>query len=156
MSASRWFAVALPLFVVFGATACKKPPPEPKHYTSISPLTTAPPGAIAEYVQDLPREVHNVRITEGIAMAFECRDWNGAPCVLEGSTVGDDKIVGFRPAYGDLAQTVAYGRRSSTQQAYLNRSLFVVVGRHAGRSDLTLRTGTGTVVLSVDVFAAKP
>jgi len=133
----------------FGA-ACDPPPPAPRS-PSITPRTTAPPGAIAEMARDTSAERWSIRVTEGVAMALECRDSNGAPCLLGTSSAGDESIASYRKAYGDLDQTVVSGRRSG-QAAYLNRALFVVVGRRAGSTALTVQTGLETITVDVTVL----
>lgn len=142
------------LSVGTGCEGCDKTYEPPKRYASLVPRTTAPPGAITEYVQDTSKELRSIRITEGVAMALECRNSEGAPCLLEGSASSDEAIVGWKKAYADLDQTVAYGRRSTTQ-VYLNRALFVVVARRAGSARLTLNTGAGPISVDVTVFPAK-
>ena len=142
------------LSVGTGCDGCDKTYEPSKRYASLAPRTTAPPGAITEYVQDTQKELRSIRITEGVAMALECSNSEGAPCLLDGSTSSDDTIVGWKKAYADLDQTVAYGRRTTTQ-AYLNRALFVVVARRAGNARLTLNTGSGPVTVDVTVFPAK-
>lgn len=136
-----------------GCEGCDKTYAAPKEHASLSPRTTAPPGAITEYIEDTQKEIRSIRITEGVAMALECRNGKGAPCLLDGTASSDDSIVSWRKAYGDLDQTVAYGRR--TQTAYLNRALFVVVGRKVGNTRLTVATGEGPVTIDVTVFPAK-
>ncbi len=137
-----------------GCDGCDKTYTPPKEYPSLAPRTSAPPGAITEYVEDAKNELRSIRITEGVAMALECRNGKGAPCLLDGTASNDDSIVSWRKAYGDLDQTVAHGRRS-TQTAYLNRALFVVVGRKVGNARLTVSTGEGPVTIDVTVFPAK-
>lgn len=148
-------AALLSLAAGTGCDGCDKTYTPPKQYASLAPRTSAPPGAITEYVEDKERETRSIRITEGVAMALECRNEKNAPCLLDGSASNDDSIVSWKKAYGDLDQTVAYGRRSTTQTAYLNRALFVVVGRKAGTARLTVSTGEGPVTIDVTVFPAK-
>ena len=138
-----------------GCGGCDRTYTPPKEYASLAPRTSAPPGAITEYVEDAPKEIRSIRITEGVAMALECRNGKGAPCLLDGTASADDSIVSWRKAYADLDQSVATGRRSTTQTAYLNRALFVVVGRKVGNTRLTVATGEGPVTVDVTVFPAK-
>ncbi len=133
---------------------CDPPKAETKPEPWLVPRTTAPPGAITEYVEDRTKERRSIRVTEGVAMALECRDSKGAPCLLEGSASASDDIATVRRAYGDLDQTVASGHRSS-QVAYLNRTLFVVVARRAGNTTLTVHTGLETMTVDVQVFPPK-
>jgi hypothetical protein len=141
---------------VFGlAVIGCEPTPTPKQHPSVAPRTTAPPGAVSEYTEDAPEEHRSIRLTEGVAMALECYDSHGAPCALDGTAIADDGVASFRRAYGDLDQTVVSGRHSATQRAYLNRSLFVVIGHHAGNTTLTLQTGEGPIAINVQVFAAQ-
>lgn len=144
----------LSLAVGTGCDSCDKTYAPPKEYPSLAPRTSAPPGAITEYVEDKEKDIRSIRITEGVAMALECRNGKGAPCILDGTASNDDAVVSWRKAYGDLDQSVAYGR-SGTQQAYLNRALFVVVGRRVGNARLTVHTGEGPVTIDVTVFPAK-
>lgn len=148
-------ASVLSLAVGTGCDGCDKTYTPPKLWATLAPRTSAPPGAITEYVEDRKLETRSIRITEGVAMALECRDEKGAPCLLDGSASNDDTVVSWKKAYGDLDQTVAYGRRSTTQTAYLNRALFVVVGRKVGNAKLTVSTGEGPVTIDVTVFPAK-
>ena len=134
------------------AVACD-PPSSPKRYPSFTPRTSAPPGAITQYVEDRPTEKRTIRLTEGVAMAFECRDTNGAPCLLTGSSIASESVASYRAAYGDLDQTIATGGRTGTRTAYLNRALFVVVAKAAGNTTLLVNTGEATVPIDVQVFA---
>ena len=148
------FGCGLALLTFVSVIGCEKPIAA-KKYPSVAPRTSAPPGAITEYTEDATRERRSIRLTEGVAMAFECRDTSYAPCALDGSAVNDEAVAGFRRAYGDLDQTVVTGQRSQTQRAYVNRSLFVVVARRAGTTTLALQTGEATVLIDVQVFPAK-
>ncbi|MBX3188906.1 MAG: hypothetical protein KF819_17940 [Labilithrix sp.] len=153
MSAPRLFALSIvALLVTLAATGCDKPRPPEKHPT-FAPRTSAPPLAITEYVEDRPRGLRSIRLTEGVAMALECWDESGAPCLLEGSTLGDERVASFRRAYGDFDAVSVSGR--GTQRAYLNRAVFVVVARQPGEAKLVVQTGKGPVTIDVTVFPQK-
>lgn len=145
---------ALAALTALGSVACDPEDP-PKRSPSLAPRTSAPPGAITEYVEDRSKDERAVRLTEGVAMAMECRDTKGAPCLLDGTAVADESVAVVRRAWGDLDQTVAYGARTSSERAYLGRALFVVVGKKPGTTKLLVRTGEETVAVDVRIFPAS-
>ena len=131
------FAIFAFLFVA----ACKHP--------SMHPTTNAPPGATAEYFENGDTGDGTIRLTEGVAMALECNDKDGNRCSLDGTSMADESIASYKKAYGDLEQKLVYS--DTGNKSYENRSLFVVVGKKAGKTKLVVVSGNGDVTIDVEV-----
>lgn len=131
----------LALLSLLFLAACKHP--------SMHPTTTAPPGAVAEYYENGDTGDGTIRVTEGVAMALECEDKDGHTCSLDGSAMGDESIASYKRAYGDLEQKLVYSQ--SGNKSYENRSLFVVVGKKVGKTQLRVVSGNGDVTIAVEV-----
>ncbi len=134
------FFVLLPLVLA----ACAGDP-------DFTPITNAPPGAVAELHQDRATDRRSIRLTEGVAMAVECEDAKGRPCSFDGTTVDDAQIATFRRAYADVDQKVVYAR-GYQQKSNLDRTVFVVAAKKPGRTSMTVRTGYGDVPITIEVL----
>lgn len=141
----RIISLSLLACVAAAVTGCGDP--------ELKPLTTAPPGAIAELHENRSNDTRSVRLTEGVAIAIECVDAKGRPCSFDGTTIDDASIAMFRKAFADLDQKEV--RRSNGRTSHLDRSVFVVAGRKAGRATMTVRTGYGDIPLQVEVLPAR-
>ena len=117
-------------------------------------MTHAPPGAVADYFEDRKAGARSILITEGIAFALECEDGNYRPCTFDGSATADGEIATVRRAYGDLEQKLVYGNSYGTSSNQ-TRTLFVVLGKKAGTTTLSVKTGTGTTDIKIEVLKAK-
>lgn len=133
MSRARRSLVGLCLVALaFGSAGC-----EP----TLSALSTPPPGREAE----LDTDTDVVRISEGVALAIECRG-QGGPC--EGLVVESDdaELADARAVYRDELAYSTSGPRSA--------AAFVVVGRRAGQTRVQVSSEEGTRSLEVEVIAA--
>lgn len=117
---------------------------------SLSALSIAPPGAVAEYNEDLSNDSRRLRISQGLAFALECTDRKGKPCTFDGTSVADDTATVHR-AYADLDQKVATNPSTGAKSA--KRCVLVVVGRKVGHTTMRLVTGNGDVDVDIDVVA---
>jgi hypothetical protein len=135
---------------LIAASACAGCEPDP----SFSPISKAPPGAVADYHEDTSTDARTIIITEGLAFALECADGKSRPCTFDGTSTADPEIATVRRAYGDLEQKVVYGS-VPTQTSHQTRTLFVVVGHKAGRTSLFVHTGTGIAKINIEVLAAS-
>lgn len=108
---------------------------------SLSALSTPPPGREAE----LDTDADVIRISEGVALAIECRG-QGGPC--EGLSVESDdaSVADARAVYRDELAYSTSGPRSA--------AAFVVVGRRAGQARLSVSSQEGTRSLEVEVIEA--
>lgn len=142
----RSFVLAL-LITALACTGCDRDP-------SFTPISKAPPGAVADYFQDTSVDARTIVVTEGLAFALECADGKGRPCTFTGSSTADPEIATVRRAYGDLEQKLVYGS-TPTQTSHQTRTLFVVVGHKVGRTSLFVHTGTGIAKINVEVLPAS-
>ena len=129
--------------LLLGLAACDGHP-------TITPRTTAPPGATAEYFESRATDGRTIRITSGLAFALECLDQKGKPCGFDGSKMQDEEIATVRKAWADLDQQLVYDY-SRAQSSYRNRTVFVVVGKKVGTTKLKLVTGYGDKEIIVEV-----
>jgi hypothetical protein len=121
--------------------------------TSISP---APPGATAEYFESRQNDARTIRLTEGVAIAFECKDYKNKPCGFDGTTIEDGNVAAVRRAWSDYDPEVVYGRGPQVgQRSQQNRTVFVVMGKRPGRTKMILVTGYGEVDVNIEVLPAK-
>lgn len=118
---------------------------------TFTPMTNAPPGTIADYIENHRADTRTIRITSGLAFAIECEDGKSRPCSFDGSTTADPGIATIHRAYGDLDQ-VHSKSQLGTVDAYRTRTLFVVTGRRVGATTITIRTGNGDVPIRVEVL----
>jgi hypothetical protein len=114
---------------------------------TITPLTASPPLAVA--TMDSFEET--VRLSEGIALAVECR-YQGKPCVDAEGSSSDTAIVRVFPAFVDL---LAPNEQYQSSIATEPRSAFVLVGGKAGEATVTITTssGDGDVELTVTTLS---
>jgi hypothetical protein len=108
---------------------------------TLAALTTPPPGREAE----LDTDSDAVRLSEGVALAIECREQSG-PCTGLAVESDDPAVADARAVYRDELATSTSGPRSA--------SAFVVVGRRAGQTRVRLSTDDGSRSLEVEVIAA--
>jgi hypothetical protein len=131
--------------LALGLAACDGHP-------TITPRTTAPPGATAEYFESRATDGRTIRITSGLAFALECLDQKGKPCGFDGSKMQDEEIATVRKAYADLDQQLVYDHNKA-QSSYRNRTVFVVIGKKVGTTKLKLVTGYGDKDINIEVVA---
>jgi hypothetical protein len=131
---------ALSVLALVSLAACAPP--------SFEAATTAPPGAVAEYGENLAEDDRWIRVTQGVAFAVACKDKHGDPCSYDGTFVENTSVADVYRGYSDLLEPDHY-YRGETKQA---RSLFVVVGRSVGTTQLRVRTGKGDYAIRVDVL----
>lgn len=135
-----------PLALLVLLAGCTKDP-------DFQPVTTAPPGAVAELHQDKSNHTQSIRLTEGVAIAVECLDGKDRPCSFDGTTIDDASVATFRRAYSDLQQQIVHGQVPG-QTSYLDRTVFLVVGKKPGRTTMTIRTGYGDVPMTIEILPA--
>jgi hypothetical protein len=138
-------AMLLGVVCAVGLVACNDHP-------TINPKTTAPPGATAEYFESRSTDGRTIRLTAGLAFALECADAKGRPCSFDGTTIKDGEIASVKKAYADLDQKLV-SNPGTSQTSYRNRMVFVVVGKKAGTTELTLVTGYGDKKINIEVVA---
>lgn len=127
----RFFALCI-TSLALGVAGC-----EP----TLSALTTPPPGREAE----LDTESDAVRISEGVALAIECRGQSG-PCTALSLESDDPAVADARVVFRDELAYSSSGPRSATA--------FVVVGRRPGETRVRLTSDEGSRSLEVEVIAA--
>ena len=127
----RVFAVCI-TFLALGVAGC-----EP----TLSALTTPPPGREAE----LDTESDAVRISEGVALAIECRGQSG-PCTALALESDDAAVADARVVFRDELASSTGGPRSA--------AAFVIVGRRAGETRVRLSSDEGSRTLAVEVVGA--
>src|SRR5262249_42773452 len=89
-------------------------------------------------VAKLDREGDRVEISRGVALAFECRDGNYAPCENASATADDTRIAQILPAHlNDVSEPWDWGGPNP-------KTAFVVVGVAAGTTKLRVHYGKGT------------
>lgn len=133
--------------LLLGLAACDGHP-------TITPRTTAPPGATAEYFESRASDGRTIRLTSGLAFALECRDQKNKPCGFDGSKIEDTEIATVRKAYADLDQQLVQNY-AAQQTSYRNRTVFVIVGKKVGTTKLHLVTGYGDKDITIEVVAPK-
>lgn len=118
---------------LFGAalTGCVEP--------QFEALTAPPPTGVAE----LDREADSIRLSRGVALAFECTV-QGSPCESASAESSDGSVISVRPAATDQ---LAYGGLSGEQP----QTIFVVVGEGAGNATITVHTADGDATLDAQV-----
>lgn len=135
----------LAIGLALGLAACDGHP-------TITPKTTAPPGATAEYFESRASDGRTIRLTAGLAFALECLDQKGKPCGFDGSKMEDESVASVRRAYADLDQQLV-SNPNARQTSYRNRTVFVIVGKKVGTTNLHLVTGYGDKDITVEVVA---
>jgi hypothetical protein len=114
---------------------------------TLSALTTAPPGKVAH----LDDDDDTIDLSRGIALGFECNsseDSYYGPCREATATVDDDTVASVYASYLDsLAESYNGGVAGPR-----GRTAFVVVGLHAGKTDLHVSSKDGDVTVAVTVF----
>ena len=105
-------------------------------------ITTAPPTKLATLNDDSD----HLEVSRGVAVGLECFEKTSRPCEDVSATVGDENIAMLRRAYVDaLDQTP---NRGSTGQ---RRVVYVVVGKQAGTTTLSVDTAEGSFDVEVEV-----
>lgn len=110
--------------------------------TTFQALTAPPPGKEAT-LNDHKREI---RLSRGVALAFECFDeQSGGPCGHGTITTDDKGVASVLPAYlDDLTPQYRKGPQP--------RSAFVVVGKEVGETIINLDTDAGHAHFHVEVL----
>lgn len=111
----------------------------------LTALTAAPPTAVAE----LDTTDDSVRLSQGIALAFECTAYAGGPCENAAASSADEAITKVFPAFVDL---LAPGDTTQRAIASEPRAVFVLVGAAPGDTTVTITSGDGSVDVSVKVL----
>lgn len=106
----------------------------------ISPITAPPASGVAEFDWDKAL----IRVSEGVAYAFECSD-NG-PCNSLATEVANPQVAIAYIGHLTVPQYWGNGMRNVTA--------FVVVGQHAGRTEMVVRNGSSTKKYVVEVLPA--
>ncbi|UQA60362.1 hypothetical protein [Polyangium aurulentum] len=114
---------------------------------TISALTLPPPTAVAE----LDATAETVRLSQGIALAVECK-YRGSPCESAEASSDDEAIVKVLPAYVDLlapGDGTGYTQRAASDP----RAVFVIVGNGQGAANVTITSEDASdAILSVTVL----
>jgi hypothetical protein len=111
---------------------------------TITALTTAPPTAVAE-IDDWEK---TARLSQGIAIAFECTFQN-KPCVDAAATSSDPAIVRVFPGFVDmLAPGDAYQRPIGKDP----RAVFILVGVAPGEASVEVTSDDADGALSVTIL----
>jgi hypothetical protein len=114
---------------------------------TLSALTAAPPGKVAH----LDDDDDTIDLSRGIALGFECNsseDSYYGPCRQATATVDDEGVASVYASYLDsLAESYNGGIAGPR-----SRTAFVVVGLHAGKTDMHISSKDGDVSFEVTVF----
>jgi len=114
---------------------------------TLAALTAPPPGKIAH----LDDEDDTIDLSKGIALGFECtssEDSYYGPCRGATATVDDENVAQVFASYLDtLAESYDGGPAGPR-----NRTAFVVVGLHGGKTDMHVSSKDGDVTVEVTVF----
>ncbi|MBL8744398.1 MAG: hypothetical protein JNK04_24995 [Myxococcales bacterium] len=108
-------------------------------------VSTPPPTRSGAHRVDVFDEDH-IKISRGIALAFDCADiWTGAPCSIASLQTEDKKIAQVYPAFLEREKT-PWGTNVEP------RSAFVLAGIAPGETVMTVVSDSGTrnVVITVE------
>ena len=87
-----------------------------------------------------------VRLARGTILAFDCVDsFDGGPCELADFSLSDSSVVEVKTAHLERAKS-PYGGYDARP-----RTAFVLVGKKAGTSDLTIQSSIGEKTLLITV-----
>lgn len=107
--------------------------------TRLEELSTPPPGAVATI--DEPAET--IELTRGAALAFECF-YENRPCEGASVTIADLDVAFARETFFDELETNLH---TGTQA----RSVFVIVGRDAGITEMRVQHDDARVAYELTV-----
>jgi Flp pilus assembly secretin CpaC len=106
---------------------------------TLEALTAPPPGAKAE----LDNDEDIIHLSRGAALAVACTD-GGDLCDNMSVTVADPLIAGARVAFRNALDFTFEGQRPATS--------FVIFGKAAGKTDVTVKSSAGDVTYRVHVI----
>jgi len=112
---------------------------------SLSAVSTPPPTRTGGHRADIFDE-DEIKISQGIAIAFDCADiWTGDPCTVASLGTEDKKIARVYPAFLERQKT-PWGLEVAP------RSAFVLAGVSRGETVMTVTSWSGTraVVITVE------
>ncbi len=133
---------AFALLALGPLVGCAKP-----HFDTI---TSAPPGAVAEYHED-SNDNRWIDVTEGTAVGISCEDKSKSPCGYDGTFVADASIASVYHGYSDFEDVSKYYANPNNASA---KTIMVVVGLAVGSTTLRVRTGRGDYNVTVNVKPA--
>lgn len=125
MSRRVLLRASLLLLLAGSATGCT-------YYRAITP---PPPGKQAH----LDTAKDELRISEGVAVAFECVDGSGGPCEPRNAATDDPEIAEVHPAHANELRPDGMQGHHGPASGSLPPSAYVVVGMSPGET--TLRVG---------------
>ena len=134
----RLLALLAPIALAAAASGCKP---------RFEALTTPPPFTHAELCDATPDcgDSRRIKLTRGIALAFECTaPESSTPCTGVRAVMSDPTVATVLPGYHD---SLSPGDYTSAQP----RSVFVVVGTAVGQTTLSIASDQGDADFEVDI-----
>jgi hypothetical protein len=117
---------------------------------SLWPVSTPPPTGNADHRRP-PFEDDVVKLSVGVALAFDCYEGLVESCVDASASTADPSIATVRPAFLQREQPALYGGPRTHSVEPRPRAGFVLIAKSPGTTTLTVQSSAGVSTTQVVV-----
>lgn len=117
---------------------------------SLWPVSTPPPTGKADH-QRPPFEDDVVKLSVGVALAFDCHEGLVESCVDASAATADPSIATVRPAFLQREQPTFHGGPRPHSVEPRPRAGFVLIAKSPGTTTLTVQSSAGVSTTQVVV-----